>query len=932
MFCGLSVCYNSYVMYDRYYSSLDIWAISFGCMVGWGVFVMPGTTFLPVAGPIGTLFAMIISVAIILIVAANYIYLMRERPTTGGVYAYTKEAFGRDHAFLCSWFLTLSYLTIVFLNGTAMFVVVRTLFGTKLQGAASYNIAGVDIYLGEVMVSVAALVVVGILFIVAKPVLQYVHTILAVILFLGILLITITCAPHVSLADVAGAFGTKGFSPAFGIFSIVLLAPWAFVGFDVVSLESAHFRFSMKNTKWILILSIIMAGFAYTAMAIVSIVAVPDGYTSWSGYFSDLSEMHGAMSVPTFNSAVTILGGKGLAIIGISALAAILTGIIGAYRATLRMLSTMAEDNILSAKFSRTFNSIVFIMMISVLISFLGRNALNWFVDLTSLGAVIGFGYTSASALKMARRYNNRWIMASGIIGTVITIAFAVVQLIPRLTAFEAMGAPAFLLLALWCLMGFMFYWRTVKSTPLAEYTGITPSGIVLFVLLLYSVFMWFGKRIMELGGNSQLEHFVLRNGIVAMVIIFVGLAVMLYVQNLTRKRHENIAREKIEIEQRNLAKSQFLFNMSHDIRTPMNAIVGYTNLAMKEETNPDVKEYLSKINLSNQQMLGMIDDLLEMSRIESGMVEHVNEPVDLRNASDTLVHLFSEQMAQKQIQFTVDTSGIRNPYVLCDRRNLNRVLMNIISNAYKFTPEGGSIDVKIKETTDGSYDFSIKDSGIGMSAEFAEKMFTAFERERSSTDSGIQGTGLGLAIVKNLTDIMEGTIDVTTAPGEGTEFIVHLTFEQTTEEAVESGTQDDGKEKDQPDLNMDFSDKRLLVVEDNEINREIVTMLLKDAGCMLETAENGQIAIDMLVEGGPHYYDAILMDIQMPVMDGYTATRNIRALENRELASVPIIALTANAFSEDEEAAKKAGMQAHISKPIEVDVMMRTLAEILSD
>lgn len=330
--------------------------------------------------------------------------------------------------------------------------------------------------------------------------------------------------------------------------------------------------------------------------------------------------------------------------------------------------------------------------------------------------------------------------------------------------------------------------------------------------------------------------------------------------------------------------------------------------------------------------MLGMIDDLLEMSRIESGMVEHVNEPVDLRNASDTLVHLFSEQMAQKQIQFTVDTSGIRNPYVLCDRRNLNRVLMNIISNAYKFTPEGGSIDVKIKETTDGSYDFSIKDSGIGMSAEFAEKMFTAFERERSSTDSGIQGTGLGLAIVKNLTDIMEGTIDVTTAPGEGTEFIVHLTFEQTTEEAVESGTPDDSKEKEQSDLNMDFSDKRLLVVEDNEINREIVTMLLKDAGCMLETAENGQIAIDMLVEGGPHYYDAILMDIQMPVMDGYTATRNIRALENRELASVPIIALTANAFSEDEEAAKKAGMQAHISKPIEVDVMMRTLAEILSD
>ena len=899
-------------------------------MVGWGVFVMPGTTFLPVAGPIGTIIAMTISVVIILIVAANYIYLMRERPTTGGVYAYTKEAFGRDHAFLCSWFLTLSYLTIVFLNGTAMFVVVRTLFGTKLQGAASYNIAGVDIYLGEVMVSVAALVVVGILFIVAKPVLQYVHTILAVILFLGILLITITCAPHVSLGDVAGAFGTQGLSPGFGIFSIVLLAPWAFVGFDVVSLESAHFRFPMKNTKWILIISIIMAGFAYSAMAIVSIVAVPDGYTSWSGYFSDLSEMHGAMSVPTFNSAVTILGGKGLAIIGISALAAILTGIIGAYRATLRMLSTMAEDNILSAKFNRTFNSIVFIMMISVLISFLGRNALNWFVDLTSLGAVVGFGYTSASALKMARRYNNKWIMTSGIIGTVITIAFAAVQLVPRLTALEAMGAPAFLLLALWCLMGFIFYWRTVRSTPLTEYTGVTPSGIVLFVLLLYSIFMWFGKRIMELGGNTQLEHFVLRNGILAMVIVFVGLAVMLYVQNLTRKKHENIAREKMKIEQRNLAKSQFLFNMSHDIRTPMNAIVGYTNLAMREETPPKVQEYLSKINRSNQQMIGMIDDLLEMSRIEGDMVEHVNEPMDLNAFADELRSLFSEQMAQKQLDFSVDTTGVQHPYVHCDKRNLTRIVMNIISNAFKFTPEGGSVRVAIDETSEGAYEFHIKDSGIGMSEEFTEKMFTAFERERTTTDSGIQGTGLGLAIVKSLTDLMEGAIDVNTAPGKGTEFVIRLTFDLADESDIEK----EGRSKEETEAadlsSFDFSGKRLLIVEDNEINREIITMLLKEAGFQLETAENGQIAIDMLVAGGPHYFDAVLMDIQMPVMDGYTATKNIRAMEDEALNSVPIIALTANAFAEDEKAAQRAGMQAHISKPIEVDVLMRTLAEVL--
>ena len=213
---------------------------------------------------------------------------------------------------------------------------------------------------------------------------------------------------------------------------------------------------------------------------------------------------------------------------------------------------------------------------------------------------------------------------------------------------------------------------------------------------------MWFGKRIMELGNSPVLESFVLRNGIIAMVIIFVGLGVMLYVQNLMRKKHENIALEKIQIEERNLAKSQFLFNMSHDIRTPMNAIVGYTNLAMREDASPKVKEYLSKINMSNQQMLGMIDDLLEMSRIESGMVEHINEPMDLHAVADDLEHLFSEQMAQKQIDFTVDISGVRNPYVFCDKRNLSRVIMNIVSNSYKFTPEGGTIRRSRRSGTDG--------------------------------------------------------------------------------------------------------------------------------------------------------------------------------------------------------------------------------------
>ena len=932
-------------MYDRYYSSIDIWAISFGCMIGWGAFVMPGTTFLPAAGPIGTIIALAISTAVILIIGANYTYLMRKRPHTGGVYSYAREAFGRDHAFICSWFLSLSYLSIVFLNGTATFIVVRTLFDDTFQGALHYEIAGNHVYFGEVMVSVLALVVVGVMFIFAKPVLQRVHTVLSIVLLAGVVIVTIICLPHVSLHDIANPFGINGLSPSYTIFSIVLMAPWAFVGFDVISLETVHFKFSMNRTRWIMVSSIILAGFVYIALTVVSVTVVPDGYGSWAEYVTNLDGLRGALSVPTFYTAEALLGKAGLVIISITALAAILTGLIGAYRATLRMLSTMAEDKILSEKFGSTSYGILFIMLISIFLAFLGRNTLTWFVELTSLGAVIGFGYTSATALKMARAEHNSRILLTGIVGTVITIAFASVQLLPHITALEAMGPQAFLLLSLWCLLGFVFYWRTVKNSPLSEHNGISISGVILFVLLIYSVFMWFAERMMLMSDSRELDAFILRSGIILMLIVFAGLAIMLYIQNLMRRKHNEFERERIQIYERNMAKSQFLFNMSHDIRTPMNAIIGYTNMAIQENDSPKMAEYLSKIDRSNQQMIAMIDDILEMSRIESGMVERHMGAEDLYAIAEDIEDLFAEQMEKKHIDFTVDVSQIRNRYIQCDKRNLNRVLMNIISNSFKFTPEGGSISVAIQETDPHAYEFRIKDSGVGMSEQFVEKMFTAFERERTSTDSGIQGTGLGLAIVKNLTELMDGAIDVDTAPGKGTEFILRFAFEAADESEImqkaQSGSAGAGaadgsgggvsgageKEKEK----VDFSQKRLLVVEDNEINREIVTMILTQAGFQMETAENGKVAVEKLVAAGPGHFDAILMDIQMPVMDGYAATKAIRALKDPELASVPVIALTANAFAEDEQAAQKAGMQAHISKPIDIHVMMKTLEDILS-
>ena len=919
--------------YSRYLSRTDVWGIAFGCIVGWGAFVMPGTTFIPVAGPLGTLIAMMISAGIMLMIGLNYSFLMVRRPGTGGVYAYTKEAFGRDHAFLCSWFLCLSYLTIVFLNATAIFIVVRTLFNDILQIGPHYVIGGNNIYPGEVALSAAALAGVGLLFIKARPFLQRLHTILALALIAGVLLLTAACLPQIRFAGMSGLFGIQKLNPVYAVFSIVLLSPWAFVGFDVISLETVHFSFPIKKSKRIIILSILLAAFVYAALSLISVSALPEGYESWQGYFGSLDSEIGLVSVPTFYAARAILGKPGLVLIGITAAAAILTGMIAAYRAATRMLSTMAEDRILSEKFLETPYTILFIMVISIMIAFLGRNALNWFVELTSFGAIIGFGYTSAAAWKMARMERNRTIIFTGFTGALITVVFAFVELIPHLTALETMGAESFLLLSLWCLLGFVFYWRTVNNTALSQYSGMSTSGIVLFALLLYSALMWFAQRLLAAGTYEKVLGMMKREGIVLLIVIFIGLVVMLYVQNLVREKHEILEREKIHAVESSLAKSRFLFNMSHDIRTPMNAIIGYTNLAQKENRSPEIGEYLSKIESSSQHLLSLINDVLEMSRIESGTIELEYAPLDICRLLSEMDDLFSEQMREKDMEFSVYTSQVKNRFVWCDGKNLNRVLLNILSNAYKFTPAGGTVSVSLWEIGNGengygSYELRIRDSGIGMSREFTEKMFTAFERERTSTVSGVEGTGLGLAITKSIVDLMNGTIEVITSPGSGTEFIIRLKLRLAKESDLKKEEEKNAPKPEEDTV--DFSEKRLLLVEDNMVNREIATMILTQAGFSIETAENGKIALDMVKDSAPGYYDAILMDIQMPEMDGYEATRAIRALPDEELARIPIVAMTANAFREDEIAAAEAGMQAHIAKPLDVDKMMGTLREVL--
>ena len=514
-----------------------------------------------------------------------------------------------------------------------------------------------------------------------------------------------------------------------------------------------------------------------------------------------------------------------------------------------------------------------------------------------------------------------------------------------------------------------------------------------------------------------------------------------------------------------NRAKSTFLSNMSHDIRTPMNAIIGFTTLAVSNIDDKErVKDYLTKTLASSNHLLSLINDVLDMSRIESGKIHLEEVEVNLSDVLHDLKTIVSGQIYAKQLELYMDAMDVTDEDVYCDKTRLNQILLNLLSNAIKFTPAGGTVSVRVRQLAGkvrgcGQYEFRIKDNGIGMSQEFAQKIFEPFERERTSTVSGIQGTGLGMAITKNIVDMMGGTIEVQTAQGKGTEFTVCVPMRaQTEQRPVEKITEleglkalvvdDDfntcdsvtkmlvkvgmraewtlsGKEavlrarqsiemsdvyhayiidwrlpdmngievtrqirslhddtpiiiltaydwsdieveakaagvtafcakpmfmsdlretlmsalgqkpadavqRLLPEKNADFKGKHILLVEDNELNREIAQEILREYGFLVDSAENGAVAVEKVSTAAPGSYDLVLMDVQMPIMDGYTATRKIRALDDPARAKLPILAMTANAFDEDRRNALESGMNGFLSKPIVIDDLVQELRKIL--
>lgn len=401
------------------------------------------------------------------------------------------------------------------------------------------------------------------------------------------------------------------------------------------------------------------------------------------------------------------------------------------------------------------------------------------------------------------------------------------------------------------------------------------------------------------------------------------------------QKLHQQeLLEAKSKAETANAAKSSFLFNMSHDIRTPMNAIIGFTDILEKYiEDTQKARVYISKIKASSRYMLDLVNNVLEMSRIESGKVTLDETLWNATEFNDTLVAVFEEQMKEKNLTFLRDID-VKNAEVYCDSVKLKEIFLNLISNSVKYTPEGGTIRMSLKEIESSRegycmYRTIIEDTGIGMSQEFLPRLFDNFSRERTTTESKVIGTGLGMPITKRLIEFMDGSISVESEVGKGTKFTVILPHKIATAEDI---AREHREESIVENRIVELKGRRILLAEDNELNAEISLEILRDAGFLVDHAEDGAVCVKMIEEAPAGTYDLILMDIQMPKMDGYMATSMIRSLLDEKKASVPIVAVTANAFEEDRKRALKYGMNAHIAKPIEITQLMETMCDILQN
>ena len=948
----------------QYLAPISVLALSFGYAVGWGSFVMPGTMFLPGAGPAGTVIGILAGSVAMAVFAFNYHRMLQRATGPGGAYTFTTEMFGADHGFLLAWFLWLTYVAILWANATALVLLVRYLFGDALQFGFHYTMAGFEVYFGEVLLCLSVTAFCGAVCLFRKRLAAWLNTILAGVFVAGVAAVFIAALSHHE-----GGFAAMGpaFSPEGGyavqVIHILAMIPWAFVGFEAIVHSSGEFRFPVRRAFGILVAAIVLSASVYILLALLPTLSMPDGYANWREYIEDLPNLSGTDAMPVFAASKKALGAVGAAVIGGAMLAAQMTGIFGTLVASSRLMHAMSKGGAIPSWFGRLnrdgtpANAVLFVICVSFVIPFFGRTVTGWPVDVSNLGAAVAYGYTSAAAFALSRKETGRAAfagMAFGIVGVAMAVTFCLLILVPNYISGDSLSAESYLVLAVWCLAGFLQYRHVFLVDWLSRFGHSVVVWISILVLIFFSSLMWvrlavydaseaaFGSLVGKTINPDVVEGILVRVSsdmlgkmLVELLLLMSSLAIIVNLFAILRRREKHLLQQKLEAEESaDKSRSYFFSTMSHDIRTPLNAIIGFSEMMkMGFKTEAERSQAVDSILVSGRTLLRLVDHVFDFSKLEAGHLEIMAVHTALSKLIGDIVESFKVTNTNKSLEIRSHAEGL--PALMLDPQHAGQILFNLIGNAVKFT-KSGYIEVRATFAPDGdgssgTLRLDVEDTGCGIAEADLDHIMSPYEQVISK-EARNGGTGLGLALCRQLAKAMGGEISVVSTLGKGSTFTVTLPGVKisTEMEEVESGGVVSGgvEELTHPLTNSptpSLAHRRILIVDDQKMNLMVLKAMLKKLGDFdVVTAMNGREALDALESPDAKAFDIVLTDMWMPEMDGEGLVKAIRARE--KLKSLPVYVVTADV--EMQKRFRDVGFTGILLKPVTV----ATIGPVLAD
>ena len=924
-------------------SPLAAWALAFGCAVGWGSFVMPGTIFLPSAGPLGTVLGVIVGGLIMAVIAWNYHVMMNHHPGPGGAYAYASAAFGIDHGFLCAWFLVLAYVAIVWANATALAIVARYTLGGIFSFGFRYTFAGFEVCLGDILLSGFAIAIAAAICL-KRRLACAVDTVFAVGFGLGIVVCFAAAAAKHSggIAAAVPAFAPTGAHPVAQMLKIVSLSPWLFVGFESISHASGEFAFPRKKSFAIMVASLVASVLAYSLLALLPALMHSGSGDAWPEYLARLFEDGGGIAIPTFDTVRNAIGRAGVALMGVTMFGAIFTGLVGNTFAASRLLAAMADDGILPARYDRRNGdgspsyAVFAIAAVSVLVPFLGRTAIGLIVDVSTVGAAIAYAYTSAAAWKLSR--GDRISRCTGICGVALSAAVLILFIVPNYVSGSMMATESYLLLVLWCIFGFVFFRSVFRRDKNGRFGKSTVVWIAILTLITVMSLLWMRQittdttrqvfdEIVQLHDHvlphateaeekhwigdmedlrGQMNTMMLRGGLVQTGLMALAFAILANLGAMLRRHEHSLLRDKVRHRrerdrerEKSKARSYFFSTVSHDIRTPLNAIIGFSEM-LKDPSQSEAErtQAVDSILVSSKTLLALINDVLDLSKLESGKMEILPEPTDCPKLLQDVMEAMRVAKGRAGLELRCRTGDM--PHLMLDPQRLRQITFNLVGNAEKFT-EKGHVELRARYDRDegaatGTFRLDVEDTGCGISEEDLKRIATPYVQVGANHGHN-GGTGLGLAICRHLAKAMGGKLEIDSELGKGSTFSLILYGVEAVGDEAESGKRDSGfgiRDSSSKPGSSKSAERRILIVDDQKMNLMVLKSMLKKQGQSNVTmAADGSEALEILRASGAEPFDLVFTDLWMPNLDGEGLVKAIRG--DAALATLRVVVVTAD-------------------------------------